>query len=80
MFEDLQYVQSLEKEVEELEYEKAEFSNDYDPLLQECLSKDIMCSILRSFDDIEEQTDMQCLYLEKTEECENLELELLKCK
>ncbi|GJU54756.1 hypothetical protein Tco_1228470 [Tanacetum coccineum] len=59
MFEDLQFIQSLKKEVYELEYEKAEFSNEYDILLQECLSKDIMCAILRSFDNIDEQTEMQ---------------------
>ncbi|GJX36992.1 hypothetical protein Tco_0250295, partial [Tanacetum coccineum] len=41
MFEDLEYIQSLEKEVDELEYEKAEFSNEYDLLLQESVSKDI---------------------------------------
>ncbi|GJX94844.1 retrovirus-related pol polyprotein from transposon TNT 1-94 [Tanacetum coccineum] len=68
MFEDLQYVQSLENEVDELESEKAEFSNEYDLLLQECLSKDIMCSTLLSFDDINEQTKMQFMYLEKYEE------------
>ncbi|GKE58463.1 hypothetical protein Tco_1497648, partial [Tanacetum coccineum] len=74
------YVQSLKKEVDELESEKDEFSNEYDLLLQECLAKDIMCDILGSFDDINEQTEMQCLYLEKCEECENLELELSKSK
>ncbi|GJU45783.1 hypothetical protein Tco_1203049 [Tanacetum coccineum] len=78
MFADLQYVQSLEKEVDELESEKAEFSNDYDILLQECVSKDIMCAILLSFDNINEQTKMQCLYLEKLQECECLEIELSK--
>ncbi|GKC28598.1 hypothetical protein Tco_1035892 [Tanacetum coccineum] len=56
MFEDLEYVQSLEKEVDELESKKAEFSNEYDLLLQECLSHDIMNAILCSFDDIDEQT------------------------
>ncbi|GJR54031.1 hypothetical protein Tco_1404552 [Tanacetum coccineum] len=80
MFDDLQYVQSLEKEVDKLEFEKTKFSNEYDLLLQECVSKDIMCAILRSFDNINEQTEMQCLYLEKCEECENLELELSKSK
>ncbi|GJU85206.1 hypothetical protein Tco_1292752 [Tanacetum coccineum] len=69
MYDDLQYVQSREKEVDKLEFEKAEFSNEYDLLLQEFLSKDIMCSILCSFDDIDEQTEMQCLYLEK--QCNN---------
>ncbi|GJW67805.1 hypothetical protein Tco_0122229 [Tanacetum coccineum] len=56
MFDDLQYVQSLEKKVDKLEYEKAEFSNEYDLLLQEYVSKDIMWAILRSFDNIDEQT------------------------
>ncbi|GJW65866.1 hypothetical protein Tco_0117750 [Tanacetum coccineum] len=60
MFEDLEYVQSLEKEVDELESEKAEFSNEYDLLLQECVSKDIMCSILRSFESLDDKTDLQC--------------------
>nr|GEX40515.1 hypothetical protein [Tanacetum cinerariifolium] len=68
IFEDLEYLQSLEKEVDELESEKDEFSNEYDLLLQECLSKDIMCVILCSFDDIDEQTEMQCLYLGKIKE------------
>ncbi|GJY54047.1 hypothetical protein Tco_0445711 [Tanacetum coccineum] len=77
-FEVLKYVMFLEKEVDEFETQKVEFSNEYDLLLQECLSNDIMCDVLRSFDDIDEQTKMQCLYLEKCQECENLELELSK--
>nr|GEV65077.1 hypothetical protein [Tanacetum cinerariifolium] len=44
----LEYVQSLEKEIDELEYDKADFSNIYDLLLQECVSKDVMCSYLYS--------------------------------
>ncbi|GJZ11465.1 retrovirus-related pol polyprotein from transposon TNT 1-94 [Tanacetum coccineum] len=35
MHADLKYVESLEKEIDELEYDKAEFSNMYDILLQE---------------------------------------------
>nr|GEU58334.1 hypothetical protein [Tanacetum cinerariifolium] len=35
MHDDLKYVESLEKEIDELEYDKAEFSNMYDILLQE---------------------------------------------
>ncbi|GJV08504.1 phospholipase-like protein [Tanacetum coccineum] len=42
--ENLQYVQSLEKEIDELDYDKAEFSNIYDLLLQECVSKDVINS------------------------------------
>ncbi|GJY83736.1 retrovirus-related pol polyprotein from transposon TNT 1-94 [Tanacetum coccineum] len=37
-------VESLEDEIDELESNKAEFSNMYDMLLQECVSKDDMCS------------------------------------
>ncbi|GJZ66672.1 hypothetical protein Tco_0623368 [Tanacetum coccineum] len=40
MHEDYEYVKSLEKEVDELESEKADFSNIYDLLLEECVSKD----------------------------------------
>nr|GEX02826.1 copia protein [Tanacetum cinerariifolium] len=36
MHADLKYVESLEKEINELESDKAEFSNMYDILLQEC--------------------------------------------
>ncbi|GJU95986.1 hypothetical protein Tco_1320742 [Tanacetum coccineum] len=40
MHEDFEYVKSLEKEVDELESEKADFSNIYDLLLEESVSKD----------------------------------------
>ncbi|GJW77896.1 hypothetical protein Tco_0139578 [Tanacetum coccineum] len=78
MFEDLQYVQSLEKELDALQSDKDDFSNEYDLLLQECISKDIMCYILHSLADIDEQTEMQCMYLEKIKECEYLANELSK--
>ncbi|GJY06858.1 hypothetical protein Tco_0373912 [Tanacetum coccineum] len=80
MFEDLQYVQYLEKELDALQSDKDEFSNEYDLLLQECLSKDIMCAILHSFKSLDEKTELQCLYLEKHAEYDNLEIELSKCK
>ncbi|GJZ09475.1 hypothetical protein Tco_0543758 [Tanacetum coccineum] len=41
MHEDYEYVKSLEKEVDELESEKPDFSNIYDLLLEECGSKDL---------------------------------------
>ncbi|GJS27745.1 hypothetical protein Tco_0488365, partial [Tanacetum coccineum] len=41
MHADLKYVESLEDELDELESDKAEFSNMYDMLLQECVSKDV---------------------------------------
>ncbi|GJS86664.1 retrovirus-related pol polyprotein from transposon TNT 1-94 [Tanacetum coccineum] len=41
MHADLKYVESLEKEIDELESDKAEFSNMYDMLLQECVTMDL---------------------------------------
>ncbi|GJU69717.1 hypothetical protein Tco_1255976 [Tanacetum coccineum] len=84
MVEDLGYFNSLEKEVEslksQLKRQKFKFSKTTDRLLEEHLSKDIMYAILRSFDNIAKQTEMQCLYLEKCQKCKNLELELSKSK
>ncbi|GJV59806.1 retrovirus-related pol polyprotein from transposon TNT 1-94 [Tanacetum coccineum] len=78
MFVDLQYVQSLEKEIDELEFDKADFSNIYDLLLQECVSKDVMCSYLHSLSDLTAHTELQCLYLHKIKECECLAEKLSK--
>ncbi|GJX64175.1 retrovirus-related pol polyprotein from transposon TNT 1-94 [Tanacetum coccineum] len=66
------YVESLEDELDELESDKAEFSNMYDMLLQECVSKDVMCSYLQSSSDLDEITELQCLYLHKVRECDCL--------
>ncbi|GJV29463.1 hypothetical protein Tco_1385911 [Tanacetum coccineum] len=65
MHDDLEYVKSLEKEVDELESEKANFSNIYDLLLEECVSKDVICSYLHSLSDLNAHTGLQCLYLHK---------------
>ncbi|GJQ89163.1 retrovirus-related pol polyprotein from transposon TNT 1-94 [Tanacetum coccineum] len=64
--------ESLEDELDELESDKAEFSNMYDMLLQECVSKDVMCSYLQSSSDLDEITELQCLYLHKVRECDCL--------
>ncbi|GJT05490.1 hypothetical protein Tco_0839952 [Tanacetum coccineum] len=56
MHEDYEYVKSLEKEVDELESEKADFSNIYDLLLKECVSKDVTCSYLHSLSDLNAHT------------------------
>ncbi|GJU44347.1 retrovirus-related pol polyprotein from transposon TNT 1-94 [Tanacetum coccineum] len=64
MFEDSEYVQSLEKEFDELEFEMAEFSHEYDLLLQECV---LMCS----FDNLHEYSEMACNYLEAIAKCES---------
>ncbi|GKB05547.1 hypothetical protein Tco_0833742, partial [Tanacetum coccineum] len=69
MHADLKYVESLEKEIDELESDKAEFSNMYDMLLQECVSNDVMCSYLHSLSDLDAHTELQCLYLHKVKEC-----------
>ncbi|GJZ85107.1 retrovirus-related pol polyprotein from transposon TNT 1-94, partial [Tanacetum coccineum] len=65
MHANLKYVESLE---DELESDKAEFSNMHDMLLQECVSKDVMCSYLQSSSDLDEITELQCLYLHKVRE------------
>ncbi|GJR53288.1 hypothetical protein Tco_1403809 [Tanacetum coccineum] len=65
MHADLKYVESIEKEIDELESDKAEFSNMYDMLLQECVSNDVMCSYLHSLSDLDAHTELQCFYLHK---------------
>ncbi|GKA87519.1 retrovirus-related pol polyprotein from transposon TNT 1-94 [Tanacetum coccineum] len=72
MHEDFEYVKSLEKEVDELESEKADFSNMYDLLLEECVSKDVICSYLHSLSELNAHTELQCMYLHKVKECECL--------
>ncbi|GJV82680.1 hypothetical protein Tco_1522578 [Tanacetum coccineum] len=72
MHDDLKYVESLETENDEFESDKAEFSNMYDTLLQECVSNDIMCSYLHSLSDLDAHNELQCLYLHKVKECECL--------
>ncbi|GKA42406.1 hypothetical protein Tco_0735066 [Tanacetum coccineum] len=75
---DLKYVESLENEIDELESDKAEFSNMYDMLLQECVSNDVMCSYLHSLSDLDAHIELQCLYLHKVKECECLAQKLSK--
>ncbi|GJU88185.1 retrovirus-related pol polyprotein from transposon TNT 1-94 [Tanacetum coccineum] len=74
MFKDLTYVQSLEKDNDELENDKAEFSNMYDLLPEKCVSKDVMCSYLHSLYALSAnaQTELQCMYHYKVKECECL--------
>ncbi|GJV15208.1 retrovirus-related pol polyprotein from transposon TNT 1-94 [Tanacetum coccineum] len=78
MHEDYEYVKSLEKEVDELESEKADFSNIYDLLLEECVSKDVTCLYLHSLSDLNAYAELQCLYLYKVKECECLAQKLSK--
>ncbi|GKD48025.1 retrovirus-related pol polyprotein from transposon TNT 1-94 [Tanacetum coccineum] len=78
MHADLKYVESLEKEIDELESNKVEFSNMYDMLLPECVSNDVMHSYLHSLSNLDAHTELQCLYLHKVKECECLAQKLLK--
>ncbi|GJR27070.1 hypothetical protein Tco_1103302 [Tanacetum coccineum] len=78
MHADLKYVESLEDEIDELESDKAEFSNMYDILLQECVSNDVMCSYLHSLSDLDSHSELQGLYLHKVKECECLVQKLSK--
>nr|GEV14588.1 hypothetical protein [Tanacetum cinerariifolium] len=78
MHADLKYVESFEKEIDELESDKAEFLNMYDMILQECVSNDVMCSYLLLFSDLDVLAELQCLYLHKVKECDCLAQKLLK--
>nr|GEU29740.1 copia protein [Tanacetum cinerariifolium] len=68
MHADLMYIESLEKEIDELESDETEFSNMYDMILQECISNDVMCSYLLSLSDLDALAELQCLYLHKVKE------------
>nr|GEU44290.1 hypothetical protein [Tanacetum cinerariifolium] len=75
---DLKYVETLEKEIDELKSDKVEFSNMYDVILQECVSKDVMCSYLMSLSDLDVLDELQCMYLHKVKECDCLAQKLSK--
>nr|GEV99173.1 retrovirus-related Pol polyprotein from transposon TNT 1-94 [Tanacetum cinerariifolium] len=75
---DLKYVESLEKEIDELESDKAEFSNMYDVILQECVSNDVKCSYLQSLSDLDVLAELQCMYLYMVKECDCLAQKLSK--
>nr|GEV34932.1 hypothetical protein [Tanacetum cinerariifolium] len=78
MHADLKCVDSLEKEIDDLESNKAEFSNMYDVILQECVSKDVMCFYFLSLFDLDALDELQCLYLYKVKECDCLAQKLSK--
>nr|GEU47500.1 hypothetical protein [Tanacetum cinerariifolium] len=78
MHADLKYVESLEKEIDELESDKAKLSDMYDVILQECVSKDVMCCYLQSLSDLDALAELQCLYLHKVKECDCLAQKLSK--
>ncbi|GJX65825.1 hypothetical protein Tco_0300168 [Tanacetum coccineum] len=76
MNDDLEYVNSLEKELDELESEKVD--SNIMILLEECVSKDVTCSYLHSMSHLNANTELQCMYLHKVKECECLALKLSK--
>nr|GEX80140.1 integrase, catalytic region, zinc finger, CCHC-type, peptidase aspartic, catalytic [Tanacetum cinerariifolium] len=84
MHADLKYVESLEKEIDGLDSDKAGFSDMYDVILQECVSKDVMCSYLMSLSNLDALDELQCMYLHKVKELEKhlifLEIALQNCK
>nr|GEY10705.1 hypothetical protein [Tanacetum cinerariifolium] len=61
MHANLKYVESLEKEIDELESEKAEFLDMYDVILHDCVSKDVMCSYLQSLSNLDALAELQFL-------------------
>nr|GEV40927.1 retrovirus-related Pol polyprotein from transposon TNT 1-94 [Tanacetum cinerariifolium] len=66
------------KEIDELKSDKAEFSNMYDMILQECVSNDVKCSYLLSLSDLDALDELQCLYLHNVKECDCLAQKLSK--
>nr|GEU71533.1 hypothetical protein [Tanacetum cinerariifolium] len=78
MHADLKYVESLKKEIDELESDKAEFSNMYDMLLQECVSNEVMCIYFLSLSGLDVLAELQYLYLHKVKECDCLAQKLSK--
>nr|GEY07196.1 hypothetical protein [Tanacetum cinerariifolium] len=78
MHADLKYVESLENKIDELESDKAEFSDMYDEILKDCVSKDVMCSYLQSLSDLDALDELQCMYLHKVKECNCLTQKLSK--
>nr|GEX78375.1 hypothetical protein [Tanacetum cinerariifolium] len=60
MHADLKYVESLEKVIDELKSDKAEFSNMYDILLQECISDKVLrsASVLKRHRQEDESVDI----------------------
>nr|GEW96294.1 hypothetical protein [Tanacetum cinerariifolium] len=78
MHADLKYVETLEKEIDKLKSKKAEFSDMYDVILQDCVSKDVMCSYLQSLFDLDALAELQCMYLHKVKECDCLAQKLSK--
>nr|GEV75830.1 hypothetical protein [Tanacetum cinerariifolium] len=78
MHADLKYVESIEKEIDELKSDKSKFSNMYDMILRECVSYEVMCTYFLSSSYLDALAELQCLYLHKVKECDRLAQKLSK--
>ncbi|GJW50269.1 hypothetical protein Tco_0091620 [Tanacetum coccineum] len=54
------------------EVPNADSDTDAEPIGTKCVSKDVMCSYLLTSSDLDEITELQCLYLHKVMECDCL--------
>ncbi|GJZ59785.1 hypothetical protein Tco_0615601 [Tanacetum coccineum] len=73
MHEDFEYVKSLENEVDELESEKADFSNMYDLLLEECVELPQSMCTLQSQGKVGSNDMVHNYYLEKAKKSAQLQ-------
>nr|GFB45430.1 hypothetical protein [Tanacetum cinerariifolium] len=84
MVADLRYFNSLKLEVDslrsQLETLKTQFVNEIDRLSREYYYADHMIAILGVYTELDEDTNLQCDYLELLEKCEGLKTELSKSK
>nr|GEY03090.1 hypothetical protein [Tanacetum cinerariifolium] len=64
--------------IDEVKSDKAEFSNMYDVILQECVYNDVKCSYLQSLSDLDTLAELQCFH--KKKHSISLEIALKKCK
>nr|GFC17593.1 hypothetical protein [Tanacetum cinerariifolium] len=83
MVDDLRYFNSLESEVDSLTSQletQTQFVNEIDRLSREYFYADHMNAILGVYTELDEVTNLQCVYLELLQKCECLETELSKRK
>nr|GEW27495.1 hypothetical protein [Tanacetum cinerariifolium] len=67
-------------QTKQAEFEKFKAFNDhmYDEILQDCVSKGVMCSYLQSLSDLDVLAELQCMYVHKVKECDCLAQKLSK--
>ncbi|GJU26218.1 hypothetical protein Tco_1164839 [Tanacetum coccineum] len=80
MHADLKYVESFENEIGKLEYDKAEFSNMYDILLQECVSNDVIFQNKTESVSKEVYTELLRSFAKLEKHSISLEMALQKCQ